>query len=228
MRTEEDAPMPLHEELAAIQEPVLRKVLDHPFWSGLRDGSLPGEALARFVRQDTGFLLPAYARALARCAAAAPDDADAHLFGQSVVGTLEAKEGLLDSYAALAEQLALPELDEQSPVLPAAHAHSSFFTAASAGSFHAGVGALLPMVWFNSAVSDDLRDRAVPGSRYLPWISAYHPGEGYQYAVRAFLAMVDRVGESSSPRQRELLVEHFSLGIRHEWAFAECCADHPT
>jgi thiaminase/transcriptional activator TenA len=218
----------LRQELAEIREPVLRKVLDHPFWSGLRDGTLPGESLARFVEQDTGFLLPSYARALARCAAAAPEDGDAFLFGQSVVGTLEARDGLRRSYLELAGELDLPELDFNAPVHAATHAQSAFFTAASAASFHAGVGALLPMVWFNAEVSNDLRVRAVPGSRYLPWISAYHPGEDYHYAVEAFLTMVDRVGETCSPTQRRLIVEQFSFGIRHEWAFAECCAGQPS
>ena len=31
----------LQEELREIGQPVLRRVLGHPFWSGLRDGSLP-------------------------------------------------------------------------------------------------------------------------------------------------------------------------------------------
>jgi thiaminase/transcriptional activator TenA len=207
---------------------VLRKVLDHPFWSGLRDGTLPGAALARFVEQDTGHLLPPYARALARCAAAAPDDDAAYLFGQSVVGTLDAKSGLVRSYASLTDDLDLPDLDAEAPALPATHAHASFFTAASAASFEAGVGALLPMVVFNHAVSNDLRDRAVPGTRYLPWITAYHPGEGYAYAVQAFLDLVDRIGDTGSRRQREVLVEQFTLGTRHEWAFAESCAAQPA
>jgi len=211
-----------------IADPVLRKQLDHPFWSGLRDGSLPGEALAFFVRQDTGHLLPAYARALARCAAAAPEDDDVFLFGQSVVGTLEAKDRLRQAYAALTEELGLPELGDQPPVDPATHAHASFFAAASARSFHAGIGALLPMVWFNAEVSDNLRLNADPGSRYVPWIEVYHPGEGYRFAVRAFMNMVDRVGESCSAAERRLIVEQFSTSIRYEWAFAECCLRQPS
>jgi thiaminase (transcriptional activator TenA) len=213
----------LHEELMEIRDPILRKVQDHPFWSGLRDGSLPGEALAYFVRQDTGFLLPAYARALARCAAVAPQDADTFLLGQSITGTLNARDGLRQAYAALVGELGLPELGEQHGADPATHAHMSFFAAASADSFHAGVGALLPMVWFNAEVSDRLRDAAVPGSRYLPWIEVYHPGESYTYAVQAFLDMVDRAGENCSAWQRHLLVERFSISIRYEWVFAESC-----
>lgn len=214
----------LQRELARICEPVLREVLDHPFWSGLRDGTLPGEALARFVRQDTGHLLPAYARALARCAASAPDDADTLLLGQSVVGTLEARDGLRAAYGALAAELDLPPLGPAPAVEPAVAEHAAFFTGSAAASFHAGLGALLPMVWFNAEVSDHLRDHAAPGTRYLPWITAYHPGESYRFAVRAFLDMADRVGEQSPPPLRQLVVDHFARGIRHELAFADCCA----
>ncbi|GAA3083693.1 TenA family protein [Streptosporangium carneum] len=217
----------LHRKLMAVGEPVLRKVQDHPFWSGLRDGSLPGEALACFVEQDTAFLLPAYARALARCAATAPDDEDTLLLGQSIVGTLEARDRLRRTYADLADELGLPKLGEPRPVDPATHAHASFFAAASARSFNSGVGALLPMVWFNAEVSDRLKRDATPGSRYLPWIEVYHPGESYRYAVQAFFDMVDRAGERCSTWQRQLIVEQFSIGVRYEWAFAECCVLQP-
>lgn len=218
----------LHDELREIRDPVLRKVHDHPFWSGLRDGSLPGESLAHFVQQDTGHLLPAYARALARCAALAPDDLDACLLGQSVVGTLEAAGRLREAYTGLAGDLDLPKLGEQAPADPATHAHASFFTAASARSFHDGLGALLPMVWFNAEVSDGLKRGVEPGSRYAPWIEVYHPGESYGYAVQAFLDMVDRAGDGCSARQRQLITEQFSISVRYELAFAECCLRRPS
>jgi len=218
----------LHETLKEIRDPMLRRVQAHPFWSGLRDGSLPATALARFVEQDTGFLLPAYARALARCAGAATDDGDTFLLGQSVAGTLMARDRLRQSYAALVEPLGLPEQDPQPSIDPATLAHTSFLTAATATSFHAGIGALLPMVWFNAEVSEKLKQDAAPDSRYRPWIEAYHPGESYRYAVQAFLGMVDRAGETCSARQRQLIIEQFSISTRYEWAFAECCLGEPT
>lgn len=220
--------MSLHEELLEIADPVLRKVFDHPFWSGLRDGTLPGESLAHFVQQDTGYLLPAYARALARTAAAAPDDGHTMLLGRSIFGTLEARDKLRKAYADLADELGAPPLGEQLPIDPATHAHTSFFAAASAASFHAGIGALLPMVWFNFRVSNDLSERVVPDSRYVRWIEVYHPGETYGYAVKAFLGMVDQIGEYSSAAQRQEIVEQFSTSIRYEWAFAECNWRQPS
>lgn len=217
-----------HKELLEIADPVLRKVTSHPFWSGLKDGSLPGECLVHFVQQDTGYLLPAYARGLARCAALATDDKHTLLFGRSIFGTLEARNRLRGAFAELAPKLGLEAPAEQAPVDPATHAHCSFFAAASATSLYAGVGALLPMVWFNYQVSNDLRDNRVPGSRYAPWIEVYHPGEEYQYAVRAFLSMVDELGEHASGRERQELVDHFTTSIRYEWAFAEGAWRRPT
>jgi thiaminase/transcriptional activator TenA len=218
----------LSDDLLEIAEPVLRKVKEHPFWSGQRDGSLPGEALAHFVQQDTAYLLPAYARALARVAAAAKEDGHALLFGRSIFGTLEAKDKLRKAYVELAPQLGTPELPADLPADPGTHAHSSFFAAASATSFHAGVGALLPMVWFNFQVSNDLKDNHTPGSKYAKWIEIYHPGETYGYAVKAFLGMVNQVGEASSAAQRDEVVDYFSTSIRYEWAFAETNWQRPT
>ncbi|HKR51771.1 MAG TPA: hypothetical protein VJT72_19740 [Pseudonocardiaceae bacterium] len=212
----------LHEELQALAEPVLRKFKDHPFWSGLRDSSLPVESLKHFVEQDTGYLLPAYARALARCAAMAVDDSHAMLLGQSIFETLAARDRLRAKYGELAEQLGTPPLGATlAAVAPGTHAYAAFFQSASARSLAAGIGAVLPMVWFNFSISNDLKDNYHPGSRYAPWIDVYRPGEDYQYTVRGFTSMVDELGGQFSPSQRQELVEYFTVSTRYEWMFVE-------
>jgi thiaminase/transcriptional activator TenA len=218
----------MHEQLLAIAEPVLDKVRDHPFWSGLRDGSLPPESLGRFVIQDTGFLLPTYARSLARCAAAASDDGHAYLLAQSVVGTLEARDRLRSAYQQLARQHGWPLVPVTPEIDSGTHAHTSFFLAASARSVAAGVAALLPMVLFNHGVADDLLTRQAPGGRYAPWITVYHPGETFDVVRKAFLGLVDQIAERSSADERAEIVEQFTLSIRYEWAFAENALRAPS
>ncbi|WP_430790394.1 TenA family protein [Actinoplanes sp. G11-F43] len=214
----------LREQLREIRDPVLRDVLDHRFWAGLRDGTLPGPALAHFVEQDTAGLLPGYARALARCAAAAPADQDTLLLGHSVVGTIEARDRLRASYRDLAGPLGTPPARDRVPLDPATRAHTSFLAAATASSYPAGLGALLPMVWFNAEVSGHLLTTSAAGSRYRPWIEVYHPGDDYDYAVQAFLDAVDRAGRTGGAEARRLIIEQFSIGVRYEKAFAEACA----
>lgn len=211
----------LSKELQELAEPVLAKVKEHPFWAGLRDGTLPPASLTHFVEQDTAHLLPGYARALARTAAATRWDAHAALLARSVIGTLEARDRLRGAYAELAPALDLPPAADAPPIAPATHAHCAFFHAATAATVAAGMGALLPMVWFNHQVSNDLLARHTPGSRYEKWIEVYHPGEGYQYAVKGFLAAYDELGERMAPPGRADLLDSFSTSIRYEWAFAD-------
>ncbi|MEV6399156.1 TenA family transcriptional regulator [Streptomyces sp. NPDC051907] len=218
----------LQEELKELAAPILDKVKAHPFWSGLRDGSLPAESLAHFVQQDTGYLLPFYSRALARTAAAARSDEHVSLLARSISGTLEARDKLREAYGSLAAELDAPALDPEAAVDPATHAHCAFFQAASARSFAAGFGALLPMVWFNYQISNDLLERHTPGSRYAPWIEVYHPGEGYGYAVQAFMGTADRLGEEFGAVERAEFVKHFSVSTRYEWAFAEAAWSRPS
>ncbi|MER6666878.1 hypothetical protein ABT256_20210 [Amycolatopsis japonica] len=219
----------LHDELLEMADPVLRKVLDHPFWAGLRDGSLPGEALTHFVQQDTGYLLPAYGRAMARCAAVAPDDAHSVLFARSVSGTMEAKDRLRAAFADLAPSLGIEPPAEQAPIDPLTHAHCSFFHAAAATSLPAGVGALMPMTWFNYNVSKDLAERHTPGSRYEPWIELYQPSDGYyRHVVRRYLDLADEIGDRCSGHERRTLIEQFSISVRYEWTFAESAWRRPA
>jgi len=213
----------LHDDLRTTAEPTLRTVQEHPFWCGLRDGTLPPEALLSFVEQDTGHLLPQYARALSRCAAAAGRDSHVSLLARATTGTLEARDRLRTNFAALAGELGTPSYDPTRtvPRSAATAAHTDFFAAASGRSLAAGVGALLPMVLFNMYVSADLVARLRPGSRYAGWIDRYQPGERYQYAVTGFEVLADEVAADGGPAATAELTESFRAGVQHERAFAD-------
>ncbi len=211
----------LTDELRTIAEPVLRQILGHPFWSGLRDGSLPGPALTRFVCQDSGHLLPALGRAFAGCAVLSTVDSQTARLGLCAHATVAAGPRLRGAFADLAPSLAVEPPDGPVPADAATLAYCSFLHAAPATSFAAGIGAVLPMTWFHMTVCEDLVARSVPGSRYLPWIGVYHPGERARAVTREFLGMVDEIGELVPARDRDELTGYFTLGARHEWAFAD-------
>ena len=219
----EGTPM-LHQELMEIQEPVLRKVPDRPFWSGLRE-RFAARRGARALR-PSGHGVPS--PRLRPCAG--PVRGRRAGRGRHVPARASRSPARWRRGTGCARPMpvwragwACLRLMNRLPVDPAIHAHASFFAAASAASFHAGLGALLPMVWFNSAVSDNFERGAAPRVALPALDRGYHPGESYRHAVRAFADMADRAGEDCSARQRQLIVEHFSISIRYEWAFAECC-----
>ncbi|SFP83834.1 TenA family protein [Amycolatopsis rubida] len=205
----------LAEELRRIAGPALRELTGHPFWSGLKDGSLPGAALERFVQQDTSHLLPAFARILLRCAAMTRDDGHALLLAHAATATIEARDRLRREFTALAPGFGIPLPSTTAPVRRSTREQCDFYAAAAARSLAAGIGAVLPMVWFNLPLSDDLRDRQAPGGCYGGWIAAYHPGDGFRAVVPAFLDLAEQVGEQRA------VVENFAVGVRYELAFAE-------
>ncbi|MFC5723805.1 TenA family transcriptional regulator [Streptomyces gamaensis] len=211
------------DELRASAAPVLRAVLDHPFWNGLRAGTLPGAALTRFVEQDTGHLLPCYGRAFAHCAATAGDTGTALLLSRCAAETVDSAARLREALAALAPRLGVPPPAADGVAAhPVTRAQCSAVTAAAAASWAAGLGALLPFMVFHLEVCTDLGAHCAPGSRYRPWVEVHRPGEPVRAAVRAVLAAVDAyaAGAGAGAARRAEVGEWYLRGARYEFAFA--------
>jgi thiaminase (transcriptional activator TenA) len=214
--------MNMREQLAAAAAPVVAKVIGHPFWHGLRQGTLPGQSLWYFAQQDAAYVVPAYARALARTAAMAEQDSHSALLCSAAAATFEAATSRMPrELAALARDLGRRPADSAAPIGPEIHAYTSFMAAAGTSCFAAGAAGLLPMTWFHLLVTDDLRERHGPGTRYAAWIGQYCQGEGYRDYVMAYLGMIDEVGEKCSDTERACLARQFLLAAGHEWALAE-------
>lgn len=212
----------MRDDLFAAADPVLAAVREHPFWAGVRNGTLPPASLWYFAAQDTWHVVPAYARALARAAAIAEEEAHGALLCAAADATFSSLTRLREGLGRLAVTLG-PGASATAavPATLQVHAHSSFLLAAPTASFAAGIGGLLPMTWFHLKVSDDLRDRRVPGSCYAAWISQYCPADGYRNYVAAYLDMIDEVADRCSARERAELTVSFAAGAHYEWAFAE-------
>ena len=79
-------------------EPVFKRILGHPFVTGLTDGSLPMESFAYYVAQDAHYLRD-YARALAMVSAKAPDEASVAMFAAHAQGALGVEQQLHAGFA---------------------------------------------------------------------------------------------------------------------------------
>jgi thiaminase len=219
----------LCDDLFAAAGPILAAVREHPFWTGLRDGTLPPASLWYFAEQDARYVVPAYARAMARAAAVADDHAHGALLCSAADATFTAVGRMDGELRALAEWLGPPaDAATAAPAGPTIHAHTSFLLAAPAASFAAGIGGLLPMTWFHLRISAELREQRESGSRYAGWIDQYCPGAGFRDYVAAYQDMVDAFGARCSARDRAELTDSFLLGARHEWAFAAAAWQPPA
>lgn len=197
-------------------EHIYRGVLDHPFVTGLTDGTLPAESFRHFIVQDAHYLR-GYARALAVCAAKAPTEDDTVMFATHAANAVAAEQ---DMHAELMAELgSSPAEAAAAPVAPTTRAYMSYLLATVyGGSFAEGLGAVLPCYWIYARVGDELLARSSSNKLYARWIEMYG-GEEFQSVVDAVLTLTDRVGDQLSATEAGLVAEHFVTTSRYEWMF---------
>ncbi|RZT88446.1 thiaminase/transcriptional activator TenA [Pseudonocardia sediminis] len=195
---------------------IYRSVLDHPFVTGLTDGSLPHETFRHYIVQDAHYLR-GYARALAICAAKAPGENELAMFAEHAAGAISAEQELHDDLLG-----GLGLTSEQAaalPVAPATRAYVSYLLAtAYGGSYAEAVAAVLPCYWIYGRVGEHLLAAGSPDPLYQRWIAMYG-GEEFGAVVDAVLDATDRIGALASERELGLMREHFTTTSRYEWMF---------
>jgi thiaminase/transcriptional activator TenA len=202
------------EQLWQAAQPVYEAVLDHPFLVGLADGTLPRPAFRHFVVQDSHYLRD-YARALALCAAKAPDEADLRAFAGDAVAAVEAEQSMHAEF--------MTELGDADPataeVMPTTRAYTSYLIATVyGGSFLDGLAAVLPCYWIYARVGEALLTASSPDPLYARWITTYGD-ESFQAVVRRVVALTDRVATQAAQSERRRAADHFLTTSRYEWMF---------
>jgi thiaminase (transcriptional activator TenA) len=202
--------------LWADMEPIYAAILEHPFVTGLVDGSLPREAFRHFLVQDAHYLR-GYAKALAACAAKAPDEAVTAMFAGHAAEAITAER---EMQASLLSELGLSvEAAAREPVAPTTCAYVSYLMATVlGGSFAEAVGAILPCYWIYARVGDGLVERGSPDRLYARWIGTYG-GSEFQAVVDSVLAVTDRIGATLSEAELDRMRAHVTTTARYEWMF---------
>lgn len=202
--------------LWASAQDVYTAILAHPFLAGLADGTLPRESFRHYIVQDSHYLR-GYAKALAVCAAKAPDAQATVMFAEHAAGAINAER---DLHAALMDELGIsPDEAAREPVAPTTQAYVSYLLATTyGGSFAAAVSAVLPCYWIYARVGDELLAKSSPDPLYARWIAMYGGAE-FQAIVDSVLAVTDQVGDRSSAAELELMSGHYRMTSRYEWMF---------
>jgi thiaminase (transcriptional activator TenA) len=199
--------------LWADVETIYAAILAHPFVAGLTDGSLPRAAFRYYIVQDAHYLR-GYAKALAACAAKAPDEDATVMFAQHAAGAIAAER---DLHASLMADLGGAPDDEV--VAPTTRAYVSYLMATVlGGSYAEAVAAVLPCYWIYARVGEALLAAGSPDPLYARWIAMYG-GEAFQAVVDAVLAETDRVGATLGGVELDRMRAHFTTTSRYEWMF---------
>jgi thiaminase/transcriptional activator TenA len=196
-------------ELWSLMAPTYQAILEHPFLTGLSDGTLAPEAFAHYVAQDSRYLRE-YARCLAVVGAKAPDPADLAMFTRHATGAVEVELALHRSLVPAAGR---------DPVAPTTRAYTSYLLAtAYGGSFAEGLAAVLPCYWIYAEVGAALQAHGSPNPQYQQWIDSY-AGDEFAVLVAEALELVDRVGPGLGQAERERAQQHLRVAARYEFMF---------
>ena len=199
----------------SIQD-IYAEILDHPFLTGLTDGTLPEECFRHYVLQDALYLRD-YARALSLAGVRSPDEDALVMFNEHSAGAILVERSLHDSFL---KDLGIPE-DElgHTPMAPTTLAYTSYLLrTASLGDYPEVLGAVLPCYWIYAEVGKTLLEQGSPNAMYQKWIETYG-GEDFNALVEAVLDVTDRACEDLNPSQRARVTEAFVTTSRYEWMF---------
>lgn len=197
-------------------EAIYAEILEHPFVTGLTDGSLDESAFRFYVVQDALYLR-AYARALSLAGARAPGEPEILMFSRHATGALEAERSLHEGFF---RDFGLSEEEvSATPMAPTNLAYTSYLLAtAHGGSFPEALGALLPCYWIYWEVGKTLLARGSTSPTYQRWIDVYG-GDDFGEVVQEALDLTDRVGPQLSQHEQERVKAHFVTTSRYEWMF---------
>jgi len=198
--------------------PIYRAILDHPFVTGLADGTLSRDRFVFYVVQD-GLYLVEFARALSLAAAKAPSERWVKTFDEHAVGTLTVERDLHRSFL---QELGLSEQTVRTtPRAPTTLAYASHILSVAYGRpAHEVVAALAPCYWVYWEVGKALVARGSPDSLYRRWIATY-ADEAFGGMVEDVLRLLDQLARSSTEAQRDAMRERFITSTRYEWMFWE-------
>ncbi len=195
---------------------IYQQICEHPFITGLTDGTLGRNQFHHYLVQDAHYLR-GYARALEGCATKAPIASEKAMFAEhaevAITAEAELHAGLLAELAPGVEPAAAQ------PLTPTTRAYVSYLMSVTAsGSYSEAIAAVLPCYWIYARVGEHLQRHGSPEPLFQRWIDTY-AGDEYQAVVEAVLAVVDRVGALAPATEWEAMLGHLHTAARYEWMF---------
>ena len=210
--------MGFSDELRKKGAPTWDLEKQHPFVTGIGDGSLPLDNFRYYMRQDYIFLID-FCRTISLAVAKAQTVEDMGWFARLLHETLNTEMALHISFCG---ELGITERElfatEPSPTTLAYTRHLV------QTAFTGGVGevatAILPCSWGYCEIGQMLKERGAPASQplYGRWIEMYSSPEFAELAdwLRSF---IDRTSEASGEQERGRMERAFLLSSKYEYMF---------
>ena len=191
---------------------------NHPFVTGIGDGSLPLENFRHYMRQDYIFLIE-YCRAISLAVAKAPTVEDMGWFAKLIHETLNTEMALHVGFCAdfgISKEDLLATKPSPTTVGYTNHMIQTGFSG-SAGEI---ATVILPCAWGYCEIGQMLADRGAPESQplYGRWIEMYNSPEFEELAawLRSF---VDRIAKDAGEEELARMKRAFMISSQYEYMF---------
>ncbi len=210
--------MGFSDELRKKGAPTWDREKQHPFITGIGDGSLSLDNFRYYMRQDYVFLID-FCRAISLAVAKAQTVEDMGWFARLLHETLNTEMAL---HVSFCEDFGITEEElkstQHSPTTLAYTRH--LIQTAFSGGVGEIAATILPCSWGYCEIGQMLAGRGVPTSQplYARWIEMYNSQEFAELAdwLRSFL---DRVGLESSEEEMARMEKTFLMSSQYEYMF---------
>ena len=212
--------MPFADDIEARAQPIRQAILDHPFVTGVGDGTLDVAKFKHYVLQDYVYLID-YSRVLAMAAARAQDLDTMSWFARLLNETLNVEMDLHRSYCA-EFGITTVELETTVPAPTTVGYTSYLLNVAHQGSFAELVASLVPCQWGYWEIGEHLSRQGEPKDAplYSQWIQMYTSPEFTEMAD-AIRDLVNRLGSRAGADELEAMSRAYMTSLRFEYLFWE-------
>lgn len=189
---------------------------EHPFVTGVADGSLPLENFKFYVLNDA-YYLSVFAKVQALGAAKAPDLYTSSRMAFHAQGTYNAELSLHENFS-----VRLGITDEERAAFepaPSAYAYTThLMTVGHTGTLGEIIAAILPCYWLYWEIGNRLLGSTPDEPIYQDWINAYG-GEWFGDLVQEQINRLDALAETATDEEKRRMERHFLLSSHYEWSF---------
>ena len=200
--------------------PIRRAILEHPFVTGVGDGTLSLDRFRHYVLQDYVYLIE-YSRALAMAASRARDLETMGWFARLLDETLNVEMELHRNYCAQFG-ITTAELESTKPAPTTVSYTSYLLNVAHQGSFPEIVASLVPCQWGYWEIGEHLALGGEPADAplYCQWIQMYTSPEFAELAG-AIRNLLNRLGDRAGIDEQEAMGRAYLTSLRYEYLFWE-------
>ncbi|AST90435.1 thiaminase II [Sutcliffiella cohnii] len=203
---------------------IIRKEADHiweasfqhPFVTGIADGTLSLESFKYYVMQDA-YYLSHFAKVQAYGGGKAFDLQTTARLAAHAQGTYEAELSLHENFS---KRLGISEEEHKNfQPAPTAYAYTShMYRAVLTGGLGEVIAALLPCYWLYYEIGERLQGSTPEEPIYQEWIAAYG-GDWFRQLVEEQIDRLDELAEKATEGEKERMKEYFLLSSQYEYSF---------